>query len=41
MVQDSFGIGIEQQYVAVISNCKIVQKSLFTRKTGRIRFLRS
>jgi len=41
MVRDSFGNGIEQECVAVISNFKMVQMSLFTRKIGRIMFLRS
>jgi len=40
-VQVSFGNGIDQECVTVITTCKMVQMSLLTRKTGRIRFLRS
>ena len=36
-MQVSFGNGIDQECVT----CKMVQMSLLTRKTGRIRFLRS
>jgi hypothetical protein len=41
MEQDSFGSRTEQECVAVINNCQIVKISSFTRKTGRIRCLRS